>query len=205
MTLSNRWNRLIYRLYAPVYDLLARPFEDGRRRAIEKLDLDDGDRVLILGCGTGADLPYLPDGAEVTAVDVTPAMVRRTERRAEKLGRDVDARVGDAQDLAFDDGGFDAVLLHLILSVAPEPERVVEETDRVLADDGQVSVFDKFVQEGEEPDWLRRLLNPLARRLFSDLNRRLEPMLEDTGLEIVEQNWTLGGLYTVAVVERRST
>lgn len=204
MTVSNRWNRMLYRLYAPIYDLLARPFEDGRRRAIERLDLTEDDRVLILGCGTGADLPHLPDGADVTAVDITPAMVEKTERRAARLDRagTVDARVGDAQDLPFDDGSFDAVLLHLVLSVAPEPERVVAETDRVLAEEGRASVFDKFLRPGEAPGLLRRVLNPVARRLFSDLNRRLEPMLAGTGLRIAEREWLLGGLYCVATLER---
>jgi ubiquinone/menaquinone biosynthesis C-methylase UbiE len=83
MMVSNWWNRTRYGLYAPVYDWGARPLERGRRRAIERLDVQPDDRILILGSGTGMDLEHLPPGVAVTAIDVTPAMVRRTERRAD--------------------------------------------------------------------------------------------------------------------------
>ena len=50
MTLTNRWNRVRYRLYAPIYDVVAWPLERGRKRAIERLDPDPDSRILILGC-----------------------------------------------------------------------------------------------------------------------------------------------------------
>jgi ubiquinone/menaquinone biosynthesis C-methylase UbiE len=193
------WNRTRYQLYAPIYDWVARPLERGRRQALEQVAPTPDDRILILGCGPGPDLEYLPSEAAITAVDAAPAMVRRTERRAEALGMAIDARVGDAQDLPFDDDSFDLVLLHLILSVVPAPEAVAAETARVLAPGGRVSVYDKFIPEGTEPSLLRRALNPVARFLFSDLNRRLEPILEVGGMEVEEpRDSALGGLYTVA-------
>jgi len=196
---TDRWNKIRYRAYAPVYDLLAKPLEGGRRRAIERLGIGSDDRVLILGCGTGMDLEYLPDGTEVVAMDLTPSMVRRTEQRAERLELEVDAQVGDAQALPFEDDSFDAVLLHLVLSVVPEPHSVVAETGRVVASDGLVSVYDKFVPESEEPSLIRRAVNPVARLLFADLNNRLEPMVRGTPLETGEKEEFLGGMYTVTI------
>ena len=193
------WNRTRYQLYAPIYDAVARPLERGRKRAVGRLDLRPDERVLILGAGTGSDLNYLPDDVQVTALDAAPAMVRRTQARAEALGMDVNARVGDAQALPFEDDAFDAVLLHLILSVVPDPGAVAAETARVLAPDGRVLIYDKFVPEGTEPSLLRRALNPVARVLFSDLTRRLDPLLSRAGLEGAEPRGSaLGGLYTVA-------
>lgn len=197
------WNRTRYGVYAPIYDWVARPLEGGRERAIEGLSLRPEDRILILGCGTGADLKYLPRGASVTALDLTPGMVRRTAGRADALDLDVDARVGNAQALPFEDDSFDAVLLHLILSVVPDPEGVAAETARVLAPNGRVSIYDKFVPEGTEPSLLRLVLNPVARFLFSDLTCQLEPILSETDLEIENRDSALGGLYTVALA--RST
>lgn len=197
MKQSNRWNRTRYRLYAPIYDLVAKPLEGGRRRAIERLDLDPGDSVLCLGCGTGSDLEYLPPDVDVTAVDITPSMVDRTRARGESLDLDVDARVGDAAALEVPDDAFDAVTLHLVLSVVPDPEAVVAETERVLAPDGCVSIYDKFVPAGETPSLLRRAINPVARVLFSDTTRSLGPLFADTDLELGERESFLGGLYTV--------
>lgn len=200
MTVPDWWNRTRYRLYAPVYDWGAKPLERGRERAIDRLDPQPGDRVLMLGSGTGMDLEYIPPGVSVTAIDVTPAMVRRTEARAQALGRDVDARVGDARSLPFDDDAFDAVLLHLVLSVVPEPTAVVAETERVLAPGGRVSIYDKFVPHDSSPSLLRRAINPLARVVFADLTRSLDPMLADTDLAIDTREPFLGGIYTVTIV-----
>jgi ubiquinone/menaquinone biosynthesis C-methylase UbiE len=196
------WNRTRHQLYAPIYDLVARPLERGRERAVDQLDLQPGDRVLILGAGTGSDLKYLPDDVQVTAVDAAPAMVRRTRERAEMLGREVDVRLGDAQALSFGDNTFDAVLLHLILSVVPGPQAVAKESARVLAPDGQVSIYDKFVPEDEDPSLVRRALNPVARFLFSDLTRELDPLLAHADLEGAGiRESALGGLYTIALAE----
>lgn len=199
MTLANWWNRVRYRLYAPVYDRVASPLERGRQRAIDRLDPEPGDRILILGCGTGLDLEYLPTDVEITAIDVTPEMVRRTAARADRLGFDADVRVGDARTLPFDDDAFDGVLLHLVLSVVPEPESVVAETARVLAPDGRVSIFDKFVSQGTEPSLPRRAINPVARFLFADLNRRLELLVADTDLELGSREPFFFGLYTATI------
>lgn len=197
MQQTNRWNRTRYRLYAPIYDLVAKPLERGRKRAIERLDLEPGDRVLCLGCGTGADLAHFPADVDVTAVDITPSMVERTRARGESIDIDVDARVGDAAALEVPDDTFDAVTLHLVLSVVPDPHAVVAETERVLAPDGRVSIYDKFVPAGETPSLVRRALNPFARILFSDTTRSLEPLFAETDLELGERESYLSGLYTV--------
>lgn len=198
-TPSNWWNRIRYGLYAPIYDWVAKPFESGRERTIERVDPQPDDRVLILGCGTGMDLDYLPTDVSVTAIDVSEGMIERTERRADSLGMDVDARVGDAQSLPFEDGEFDVVLLHLVISVVPQPSTLVEEATRVLAHDGRISIYDKFVPEGSSPSLARRVVNPFAQLLFADLNRKLEPLVDAADLELEPEESFLGGIYIVTV------
>lgn len=201
LSMSNWWNRVRYRGYAPVYDYLAKLFEPGRKAAIDQLDLEGDERILILGAGTGGDLQYLPQDAEITAVDITPSMVRRTDARAADLGLEIDARVGDAQALDAEDDSFDVVLLHLVLSVVPDPESVVAETARVLDAEGQVSIYDKFVPPGTSASIPRRIVNPLARVLFSDLTRQLEPLMDGTDLHITAREYLFGDFYTVAIAE----
>jgi phosphatidylethanolamine/phosphatidyl-N-methylethanolamine N-methyltransferase len=199
MTLTNRWNRVRYRLYAPVYDLAARPLESGRRRAIDRLDVGPDEDVLVVGCGTGMDLDYLPPAASVTAVDLTETMVRRTAGRGRGREGDLAVAVADAHELPFADDSFDAVLLHLVLSVVPDPAATAVEAARVLAPTGRASIYDKFAPREGDPSVLRRAANPLARLLFADLNRPLEPMLDGTGLETGGHETFLGGLYTVTI------
>lgn len=180
------WNRLRYTLWAPVYDAVveAAGFSEARRRSIAQLNLRPDSRVLLVGAGTGLDLDYLPRGVEVAAIDVTPAMLNRLETRAARRGIAVHARAMDARNLQFPDGSFDAVVMHLILAVMPEPERGLAEAERVLKPGGRVAVFDKFLQHQEEPSLKRRLLNVVAKPLFSDLNRQLEPLVSKTQLAL---------------------
>ena len=67
------------------------------------------------------------------------------------------------------------VVMHLILAVMPEPGRGVKEAVRVLKPGGRIAVFDKFLPDDEGPSLKRRLLNAIAKPLFSDLNWRLRP------------------------------
>ena len=180
------WNRWRYTVWAPVYDRLLAlvGFDEARRRSIDGLRLRSGDRVLIVGAGTGLDLPCLPPDVHVTAVDVTPAMLARLQRRASALGRTVDIHEADARALPFPDASFDAVVLHLILAVMPEPARGLAEAARVLRAGGRVAVFDKFQEEGRRPSLRRRMANLLAQPLFSDITLRFEPLLHGLDLRV---------------------
>ena len=74
-SIGGRWNRIRYTLYAPVYDLVTRRVARGRRRAHELAAIRPGERVLLDGAGTGLDLELIPAGADVSAIDITPADV----------------------------------------------------------------------------------------------------------------------------------
>jgi phosphatidylethanolamine/phosphatidyl-N-methylethanolamine N-methyltransferase len=198
---TNRWNRLRYTLYAPVYDLAARRLGHGRRRAIALLRVQPGERVLIAGCGTGLDLELLPRDCSVTAIDLTPAMVEKTRARAAAMGRAVDARVMDAARLDFGDETFDCVLLHLILAVVPDPHGTAREAARVLRRGGRASIFDKFASG--RPSFVRRVLNVITNVVATDITRSLGEILSPTPLRIVQEEASVfGGMFRVAIAAR---
>jgi phosphatidylethanolamine/phosphatidyl-N-methylethanolamine N-methyltransferase len=197
------WNRLRYTVWAPVYDAVANAagFAAARRVSIERLRLVAGNRVLIVGAGTGLDLPHLPPNVDITAVDVTPAMLNRLQQRAASAHRVVTTRIMDARQLAFPDSTFDAVVLHLILAVMPQPEQGLREAVRVLKPGGRVAVFDKFLRDEERPSVKRRVLNAVAKPLFSDLNRRLGPLIAGTPLAIEhDEPVAFGGAYRIVTL-----
>lgn len=202
---TNRINRLRYTLYAPLYDIAVRVMDKHRRRSIGLLEIKDGEKVLIVGAGTGLDLDHITAGAEVTAIDITPAMVKRIGRRAERLGVGVNAMVMDGQALEFEDGSFDHVVLHLIVAVIPDPYKCMLEVQRVLRPGGTAVVFDKFLGDTQSPSFLRRSINHITSTLFSDINRRLGDIIKGTSLEkIHDEPAAFGGAFRIVILRKPS-
>lgn len=200
---TNRWNRVRYSLIAPFYDMAGGTLAPWRRRSIEMLGLEPGESVLLVGAGTGLDLPFMPGGVAITAVDITPAMVERLRRRAAKLGMAVDARVMDGQALAFPDGSFDAVILHLILAVIPDPYACIREAERVLRPGGRLAILDKFLPDNQAPSAVRRLANLVTNFIATDINRQVGPILAATQLQVQRQEPAgFGGLLQILLCRK---
>ena len=121
MKMTNHWNRFIYCLWAPIYDAaLGHFFMPGRKRALELLDLQSGEKVLLVGVGTGADLPYLPVGVDATGIDISTEMLTKASLKLDLCPATIKSIQGDAQALLVEEASFDAVILNLILSVIPD-------------------------------------------------------------------------------------
>ncbi|MFA6955050.1 MAG: class I SAM-dependent methyltransferase [Thermoanaerobaculia bacterium] len=199
-----RWNRLRYTLWTPIYDLVARRLERGRRVAHALAAIEAGERVLLDGAGTGLDLEMLPEGVSVAAIDITPSMINRLRERAVRQGIDVDARVANGQELPFAAGSFDVVLLHLILAVIPDPVACIREAERVLRPGGRVSIFDKFVRDGERASAVRRAANVITSLAATDITRSLAPILEATSLRVIrDEPAGFAGLFRAVVAEKQ--
>src|SRR3972149_6499064 len=78
-------------------------------------------RSLEGGVGTGKNIPYHPEGSRSVAVDLSPRMLRRAARKADRLGRDVDLVLADAQRLPFRAGAFDAAAATFVFCSVPDP------------------------------------------------------------------------------------
>lgn len=182
---TNYWNKIRYTLYSPVYNLIGRVFLSSRQKAINLLAVRAGDKVLLVGAGTGLDLDFLPPTVLITATDITPAMVSRLARRGARLQLQVKAQVMDGQQLTLPDHAFDKIVLHLILAVIPDPVKCLQEAERVLKPGGQVVVFDKFLPPGKAPSKLRRWANVFTNFFFSDITRSFENLVALTNLKVI--------------------
>lgn len=196
----NAWLRARYSLYAAFYDL-GPGFREERRRAIELLRLRPGERVLVVGVGTGADLPLLPPFVEVLGVDLTPAMLARARTQA---GPGVELRVMDAQRLEIPSASFDAVLLHQVLEVVPDPVACLAEAGRALRPGGRASVFDKFLPDETAPSWWRVAWARALDLVFTSVKHRFADVLERSGAPfVVEHAEPAGGPFRILLLRRR--
>ena len=174
-----------YSLIAPFYDAAIEAATRRARAASLAALPSKPARVLIDGVGTGLDLPQLPPQHRYVGLDLTHAMLRRALPRAGGLA--FQAVQGDAQRLPFADASFDHAVLHLILAVVPNPAACLNEAARVVAPGGSLLIFDKFLRPGQHAP-LRRLLNPLARRLATQLDVVFEEVLAATPALILESD-----------------
>ena len=198
---TNLGLRRAYTVWATIYDPLVRFLRTSRRRSLALLDIQPGESVLILGCGTGADFEFLPRQAEVTAVDLTPAMLRRA---AAKIGdRCIRLEEMDAMDLRFPRDTFDKAILHLILAVVPDPLRALQEAERVTKPGGLLVVLDKFWNRPRNPPLLLRMANAILGGYVTAVNRNFHAIRAGTSLEVVQEKVLgFGGLYYLYLLRR---
>jgi ubiquinone/menaquinone biosynthesis C-methylase UbiE len=70
--------------------------------------------TLEIAIRTGRNPPLYSSDVRLTGVEFSPEMLALARKGAEQLGRSVDLRLGDAQELAFDSATFDTVIITLL-------------------------------------------------------------------------------------------
>ena len=200
---ENRFLKRSYRLIAPIYDLVvSRPLHGARSQMLRTLPTEQAKRILLSGIGTGLDLPLLPKLHHYTALDFSAAMLERARPRA--AGLEVEWVMGDSMALPFAGSQFDHVVLHLILAVVPYPAACLAEAARVLKPGGTIVIFDKFLRP-RQIALLRRVLNPLSRRIATRLDVVFEEVLREVPQlqKVSDMPLLAGGWFRGIVLEKK--
>jgi phosphatidylethanolamine/phosphatidyl-N-methylethanolamine N-methyltransferase len=157
----------VYAKMAHFYDVTFGPaLQAGRRRAVQRIALQPGERLLEVGVGTGINLPLYPGHWDVTGIDLSAAMLAKARQRRRTLPRDAAQLLQmDADRLAFDDNAFDVVYAAYTVSAVPNPARVLSEMRRVCRTGGRVVLLSHFRSETPWIARLERLLSPFAKRI----------------------------------------
>ena len=113
----------------------------GAAEFVEQLGLKPGIRVLDVACGTGnTAIPAARAGAKVTGVDIATNLLDQARMRAAAENLQAEFHEGDAEDLQYKDGEFDAVISMFGAMFAPRPERVAAELVRVCKPGGLIAM-----------------------------------------------------------------
>ncbi|MCX7109131.1 MAG: class I SAM-dependent methyltransferase [Candidatus Methylumidiphilus sp.] len=196
-----------YARYAPVYDhtfgwLLS--FR-GRSMAAGVTNHHPG-KILEVGVGTGIGLSYYRREHQVHGIDISPHMLDRAKKRVhrKRLGNVTQLTIMDARKLQFADNTFDAVVAAYVMSVVPEPEKVIREIERVCKPGGDVIIVNHFAAEKGMRRGVEKLLAPLSNKLGWRPDMPVEEILVHTHLEEVSRH-TLPpmGLFTLLHLRKK--
>ena len=154
----------VYEKLANVYDLVFGPaLHPGRLVALERMAIKPGERVLEVGVGTGINLPLYPRNCRITGVDLSKTMlVKARERVLQKGLPNVRLHEMDAANLTFPDETFDIVYAPYVISVVPDPVRVVREMRRVCRTGGKIVILNHFRSAGRLMATVERAISPFT-------------------------------------------
>jgi len=192
----------LYSEFAPLYDkIFGKIFYSRLERVIEELDIPPGAEVLEVGAGTGTSFPAYPSHCEVTGIDLAPDMLARAQRKIRDNGwAHLKVLEMNALDLEFPDDTFDYVMAFHVVTVVPDPVRMIAEAQRVCKPGGNIVIVNHFTSDFPLLGSLTEALDPLTRWLGWRTNVRLKPFIETTSLA-VEKVYKLSkaSLYTVVL------
>lgn len=195
-----------------VYSALSRVYDDafdwalgpGRLEAVGRMPIRSDDRILEVGVGTGLSLPSYPPECRVTGIDISEPMLERARHRARQLeGPELELRQMDARKLAFPTAAFDHVLAPYVISVVPEPEKVMTEIARVCKPGGTVIVVNHFHHPKQPLRWFEKALTPASQWLGFRLDVPIDVVTSTSGLRrisVVPVNFF--GWWKVVVMRR---
>jgi phosphatidylethanolamine/phosphatidyl-N-methylethanolamine N-methyltransferase len=192
--------RHAYRRWAPVYDLtFGAVAEAGRKHAVKIINRRKG-RVLEVGVGTGLSLPCYDRHLNVTGIDLSPEMLDKALGRVarQKLDNVASLHEMDASALAFPDESFDTVVAMYVMTVVPDPIKVMRELERVCATGGEVILVNHFSQDDGLRGFVERRLVPLAASIGWHAVFALDRVLVCEDLRLAERRtlWPFG-LFTM--------
>jgi len=182
----------IYAAYSHVYDALFKRFFAPRiRHAISNMDIRPGERILDVGVGTGLSLPVYPRHCKVIGIDLSTEMLKKAKEKIEANRFDNIRVIGmDAMRTGFEDNSFDRVFISHVVSVVPDPYKVMAEVKRVCRKGGQVVIVNHFKSTNKLIEKFEKVMNPVCERIGWRSDLCLDEFIARSGLSVT-RSYTL--------------
>lgn len=178
-----------YRRYARGYDrYFGAVLQQGRQAVIERMRCRAGERILEVGVGTGLSLPLYPTDSRVYGIDISPEMLALARARVERAGLAHVAGLArmDGQHMALADDSFDKAVAMYVVSVVPDPARLIDEMRRVCRPGGDLYIVNHFLSDHALLAFFERAAAPLWGWLGFRTDLSLKDLIERTRLDVVE-------------------
>lgn len=191
--------RQTYDRIAQWYDLIEMiPEFLGVRRLRHELLQRVSGKVLEVAAGTGKNLPYYPGTCQITAVDMSSAMLKIARRRTDDLGLDTTFLMMDAEALGFHNESFCTVVSSLTLCTFPEPIAALQEMARVCRRNGRILLIEHGRSGSERLGRLQdRWEHRHEARVGCHWNREPLEIVLRAGLKVIDERRTFFGIFHI--------
>ena len=123
------------------YDEISHQISSALEHCVQRLDPKPGERILDLATGTGWTSRLLAArGAKVTGTDIAADLIAAAKMNGKSQGLAIDYELGDAEQMRFADGEFDAVVSTFGVMFASRPESAASEIARVCRGGGRIAL-----------------------------------------------------------------
>ncbi|MDA1089303.1 MAG: class I SAM-dependent methyltransferase [Proteobacteria bacterium] len=189
------------------YDLLDLPFEYGRYRPIRRVMFKDVDGVILdAGVGTGRNMAFYPPDAEITGIDLSPAMLARARQRKATLSIDTDLFEMDVTDTDFADGQFDFIIATFLFCVLEDEYQLpaLKELRRVCKADGEIRILEYAYSKNSWRRFVMHLWAPWVRLMYgATFERRTEQYVDAAGLILAEERFLYKDIIKLLILRRQ--
>lgn len=182
--------------------------ETVRKKAVEKMQLKKGNKVLEVACGTGSNFQYLVETVGnkgfILGLDYVQDSINSAKKLAEKNNwRNIKVVQGDAAELKIQENNFDGVICVLGMSAIPSWEKALKRCCAVLKPGARLVVCDACLFSN-----FLKFLNPLVELIYTKFaawvpNRNIPEKMKDIFENVEIETINLGAFFIAVSVKKK--
>jgi phosphatidylethanolamine/phosphatidyl-N-methylethanolamine N-methyltransferase len=177
-----------YARWASSYDFTFGKIADaGRIAAVKHINRQQGS-VLEVGVGTGISLPHYGNHLQISGIDLSPEMLALAKQKVKQRNLKQVSTITemDAGNMSFADNSFDTVVAMYVMTVVPDPVKVMRELARVCKPGGEVIIVNHFSQSNGLRGAMEKLLARFGNKLGWRPEFPIETVLVCDDLQVID-------------------
>ncbi len=182
-TTRDKWDRA-----AATFDLMAgqgaeKRWSPNKQKLFSRMG--EG-KILFMALGTGLDICCFPPHRNITAIDISPEMLKHAQPRIAQYNGNINAEVMDVHNMPFEPHHFDQIFTSCTFCSVPEPVDGLKALRKVLKPGGELLMFEHTGSAFFPFNLMLNIMTPLAQKLGPAMNRPTVKNVRKAGFEIIE-------------------
>ena len=145
-------------------------------------------KILFAALGTGLDIPAFPADMTITAIDISPEMLKRAQQRVDAYQGEIKAELVDIHEMPYPDGHFDQVFTSCTFCSVPNPVAALGALHRVLKPGGRLYMFEHTGSRYFPFKYMMDMMTVITRKIGPDMNRDTVGNARAAGFDVTEVN-----------------